>query len=181
MLGFYPSISSHPFLPSLAAGVLPLELSSCGYVPENPCFDGELSANEYFSLLSKTKNLPINAKLQLQKAGLYIEPWVKIKTYSKGMKQRLSLALALASNPKTLVLDEPTSGLDIFGKEEALERIVELNKEVRLILSTHSLQLAYALKNEIWILKEGSIFYKGRPSEFEELRELFLKARPKRL
>jgi len=179
LLGFYPSISSHPYLANLAKDAPNIELSSAGYAPEAALLDGGLCANDYFELLAKHKDIKsYDTKIELAKVGLRIDKNLKIKKYSKGMKQRLLLSLALFGNPKTVILDEPTSGLDPFGKEEIEAYLLELKDRCEFIISTHSLEFAYKFQKEIWILKEGTVAYKGIPENFEELKKIFFENRP---
>ncbi len=179
LLGFYPSISSHPYLAKLSKDAPSVELSSVGYAPEAALLDGGLSADDYFELLAKNKRISdYSVSEELSKVGLGIDKKLKIKKYSKGMKQRLLLALALFGNPKTVILDEPTSGLDPFGKEEIEAYLLGLKDEREFIVSTHSLEFAYRFGIEIWILKEGAVVYRGRPSSLEELQRVFFENRP---
>jgi len=142
--------------------------------------DGGLSAEDYFELLAKNKKISgYSVSEELSKVGLHIDKKLKIKKYSKGMKQRLLLALALFGNPKTVILDEPTSGLDPFGKEEIEAYLLGLKDDRDFIISTHSLEFAYRFGIEIWILKEGAVVYRGIPSSLEELQRLFFENRPK--
>jgi len=180
LLGFYPSISSHPYLPSLAKDLRPLDSSSVGYAPEAALLDGGLCAKDYFELIATKKKIrEYDPKEELAKVGLTVDPKQKIKKYSKGMKQRLLLSLALFGSPKIVVLDEPTSGLDPFGREEIEAFLLKLKDKIDFIISTHSLEFAHKMQKEIWILKEGVVAYRGRPQTLEELKELFFSYRPK--
>lgn len=179
MLGFYPSISSHPYLAELTKDAPKIDLNALGYAPEAALLDGGLSAADYFALLASGKHIKeYDVDMELSKVGLKIDKKEKIKKYSKGMKQRLLLALSLFGSPKTVILDEPTSGLDPFGKEELEEYLLSIKEETNFIISTHSLEFAYKFGKEIWILKEGRVTYKGLPSSPEELYALFLANRP---
>lgn len=179
MLGFYPSVSSHPYLKNLSKNLPPLDLSSVGYAPEAAHLDGGLCADDYFRLLAANKKIrDFDSKKEMLSVGLTANPKQKIKSYSKGMKQRLLLSLALFGSPKTVILDEPTSGLDPFGKEEIEQFLLSKKGQSRFIISTHSLEFAYAFGDEIWILREGEIVYRDTPQSLEELREQFFKNRP---
>jgi len=181
LLGFYPSLDSHPYLAKLAKDVQKLDLSSVGYAPEAALLDGGLSAEDYFELLAKNKKIKkYSASAELAKVGLTLPKNQKIKKYSKGMKQRLLLALSLFGEPHTVVLDEPTSGLDPFGKDELETYLLSLRDTKEFIVSTHSLEFAYKFESEIWILKEGIVVYKGRPESFDALEKLFLANKPER-
>lgn len=182
LLGFYPSVSSHPYLPTLSQGAPKIKLSSVGYAPEAALLDGGLCADDYFELLAKNKRIKeYDTEKEMTKVGLKADPKQKIKKYSKGMKQRLLLALALFGSPKSVILDEPTSGLDPFGKDEIEEYLLSLKDDMEFIISTHSLEFAYKMQKEIWILKEGEVVYRGAPSSLEELKNIFFANRPKAL
>lgn len=180
LLGFYPSISSHPYLPALSENAPKIELSSAGYAPEAALLDGGLCADDYFELLAKNKNIKeYSTAAELTKVGLKADVNQKIKKYSKGMKQRLLLSLALFGSPKTVILDEPTSGLDPFGKEEIEEYLLSLKDDMEFIVSTHSLEFAHKMQKETWILKEGGVVYRGLPASLDELKNIFSMHRPK--
>lgn len=179
-LGFYPSKDSHPYLEKLTKEAPAIDLSSVGYAPEAALLEGGLSAADYFELLAANRQVyGYDAKAELLKVGLQIDKHQKINKYSKGMKQRLLLALALFGDPKTVILDEPTSGLDPFGRMEIEEYLLGLRREREFIISTHSLEFAYRFEQEIWILADGEVCYKGRPDSLDALCELFFANRPK--
>jgi ABC-2 type transport system ATP-binding protein len=84
------------------------------------------------------------------------------KTFSKGMKQRIGLAIALIGNPPILVLDEPMSGLDPMGRKLVTDLIFELKGEGKTIFfSTHILNDVETLCDRIAVLHEGNILFCG--------------------
>lgn len=87
------------------------------------------------------------------------------KILSGGWKRRLSIAMALISEPKILFLDEPTLGLDILARRELWSVIQSLKGKVTLILTTHYLEEAKALANHICIMKAGRIEALGTAQE----------------
>lgn len=105
----------------------------------------------------------------------------KIKTLSKGYKQRLSFALALSNNPEILLLDEPISGLDPIQINEIRQLIINLKQEKTIILSTHLMQEIDALCDKIIILNKGKIVAQGTEEEIcknnstENIEQAFLK------
>jgi len=179
LLGFYTNRTQHPYLANLSRFFSPLDTQNCGFAPEAAYIDTELSADEYFSMICSIKRLDISVKELLDSVGLAVDIKKPIKTYSKGMKQRFLLALALAGRPQILILDEPTSGLDPFGAQIIEDLLLGLNKNYRLILSTHNIELAFNLKNEIFILKEGEVVQRGFFDSKEELKESILLHKPK--
>lgn len=76
----------------------------------------------------------------------------KAKVLSGGMQRRLSIAMALISNPKILFLDEPTLGLDVLARRELWSIIKELKKDVTIILTTHYLEEVEALADRVGVM-----------------------------
>ncbi len=180
LLGFYPKLSDHPFLEHFAKEFKRLNTKEVGYAPEGAYIDSSMSAKEYFSLIRAIKaDRHTELGELLKSVSLDVDVNKPIKTYSKGMKQRLLLALAKVGEPKTIILDEPTSGLDPFGRELVeLLLLLELNTTQNLIISTHSIKLACKLENEIVILKEGRVVFRGFIKNEEELEKELQKHRP---
>lgn len=179
MLGFFTDLSQHPFLPNFSKHFEKLELKSCGYAPEAAYIDNELSAQDYFNMIKRIRKSSDRLDTLLKKVHLQVDPKKPIKSYSKGMKQRFLLLLALVGNPKTVVLDEPTSGLDPFGSELISKTLLELNSRCNLIVSTHNIKLAFSLKNRVVILKEGKVVENRLFGSLEELEESLLRHKPK--
>jgi ABC-2 type transport system ATP-binding protein len=96
----------------------------------------------------------------------------KVKTYSKGMRQRLALARAMVHNPEVLILDEPTSGLDPSGQIEVRQIILDLaHKEGRTIfLSSHNLDEVQRICNRIALIDKGGIKLYGVLDELQRER-----------
>ncbi|MBQ0140695.1 MAG: ABC transporter ATP-binding protein [Kurthia sp.] len=95
----------------------------------------------------------------------------KSKTLSGGWKRKLSIALALLTEPKVLFLDEPTLGLDILGRRELWGLIERLKKETTIILTTHYLEEAEALCDRICIMKDGEVKAVGTVNELVDLTQ----------
>lgn len=81
----------------------------------------------------------------------------KSKTLSGGWQRKLSIALALISEPKILFLDEPTVGLDILGRRELWSLIVKLKEKTTIVLTTHYLEEAESLCDRICVMKDGQV------------------------
>lgn len=104
----------------------------------------------------------------LEKLGLTEAAEVKLKSYSTGMRQRLSLARTLIHRPQVLFLDEPTSGLDPESTKSVNELLLELSKEegTTIFLCTHQLRYAQEICNEYGLMDNGQLLALG------SLREL---------
>ena len=84
---------------------------------------------------------------------------------SGGYQRRLSIAMALISEPKLVFLDEPTLGLDVIARRELWKHIVKLKGKTTVVLTTHYLEEAQALSDRIGIMKKGSLAAVGTPEE----------------
>lgn len=93
----------------------------------------------------------------------------KAKTLSGGWQRRLSIAMALISEPKILFLDEPTLGLDVLARRELWGIINNLKGKTTIILTTHYLEEAEALSDRIAIMVKGEIKALGTAVELKEL------------
>ena len=108
-----------------------------GYLPDLPAFYEYLTTDEYLDFLLMNKNPERRDKL-LETVGL--PKGAKVKTMSRGMRQRLGIAAVLVNNPDVILLDEPTSALDPAGRNDVKDILLRLKNEGRtIILSTHIL------------------------------------------
>ena len=142
-----------------------------GYLPETPCFYENLTGAETLWFAGKSskmskkdiqkKSLEVLTKLNLETASHN-----RIKTYSKGMKQRLGLAMALLHEPEIYILDEPMSGLDPMGRRLVTDVILELrDKGKTVFFSSHILSDIERLCDGIGILNKGRLLYCGNVTE----------------
>jgi ABC-2 type transport system ATP-binding protein len=134
-----------------------------GFLPESPYFYNYLKAKEYLNLCGQL--FEINAKERhnkintlLERVGLQDHKNALIKTYSKGMLQRLGLAQALIHDPELLILDEPMSGLDPLGRKEVRDIMLELKAQGKtIIFSTHILSDVETVCDRVGIIIKGSL------------------------
>ena len=134
-----------------------------GYLPELTYYYKFLSAEELLRYYARIFRLPklegeqrVDAVLKL--VDLDHARKRLIKTYSKGMQQRIGLAQALINNPGLLILDEPTSGLDPVGRMQVREIINRLKDEGKTVLfSSHELGEVETVCNRVAILHEGKL------------------------
>ena len=92
----------------------------------------------------------------------------QVRKYSGGMKRRLSIAMALVSDPQVLFLDEPTLGLDPQARRTMWEHVAGLKGKTTIVLTTHYLEEADALADRIAIIDEGKIIAVGTPTELKD-------------
>lgn len=84
---------------------------------------------------------------------------------SGGWQRRLSIAMALISEPKVLFLDEPTLGLDVLAREELWDIISSLKGKITIILTTHYMEEAQSLSDRIGVMKDGKLVFVGTSDE----------------
>ena len=146
-------------------------LKDVGSLIESPSVYGHLTATENLTLLRKIYQCP-EARIQevINLVGLTIAGNKKVHQFSLGMKQRLSIAIALLHNPKLLILDEPTNGLDPNGMIEIRELLLKLNKEenITILISSHLLSEIEKLVSHIGIINKGKLIFQGTLEELEK-------------
>ena len=132
------------------------------YIPENLMLYPSLTAVEnldYFSGIAGKKLSETQLKSFLEEAGLESQAFDKrISTFSKGMRQKVGIAIALAKEAKVLLLDEPTSGLDPKASNEfglLLQNLRE--KGVATLMATHDLFRAKEVGTRVGIMKDGQL------------------------
>ena len=104
----------------------------------------------------------------LEMMGLTERAKERVKRFSGGMKRRLSIAMALVSDPQVLFLDEPTLGLDPQSRRAIWEHIAGLKGNTTVVLTTHYLEEADALADRIGIIDEGRVVALGTPDELKD-------------
>lgn len=135
---------------------------SIGYLPENVSFYDQLTGLEVLTYFSRLKSAPKDqVRPLLDKVGLSDAMHRQVKTYSKGMRQRLGLAQAFLGRPKLLLLDEPTVGLDPIATQEFYLSVDQLRNEgASVILCSHVLPGVEQHISRAMILSKGhSIAY----------------------
>ena len=145
-------------------------LVKMGAFVEKADFYEHLSARRNLELLARYSGVNISDKRYeevLDLVGLSSRSGSKVKTYSKGMKQRLGIAQALLHEPELLVLDEPASGLDPSGMRDIRELIRFLNeeKQITIILSSHNLQEIELIAKRMIIINKGVKIVEGHVHE----------------
>lgn len=138
-------------------------MKKVGYLPENPEYYGYMNSYEYLAFIGRIAGYPsgrLKARIDelLGLSKLTGDGKRKISGYSRGMKQRLALAVAMLNDPEILILDEPTSALDPEGRMEMMELIEKLKAQGRTVfLSTHILSDVERVCDEVNIINHGEI------------------------
>ncbi len=139
--------------------------SKIGVVPEQPYVYGNMKVYDFLSFFAdiyKIKNKEDRINSVLTWVNLSNTKNKKIGEFSKGMKQRASIARALLHNPEILILDEPMSGLDPLGIKEIRDIISEQKKEGKtIIISSHILTEIENISDYVVIMNKGEIVSKG--------------------
>lgn len=151
------------------------------YIPETVMLYPNLSGVEnlaFFSSLAGFNYSQQELENLLQKAGLQaIAHHNRVGGYSKGMRQKVGIAIAIAKKAKVLLLDEPTSGLDPKASNEFSEILKELSKNgTAILMATHDIFRAKEVAHRIGIMKEGNLvsIIDASSISANELEQLYL-------
>jgi len=144
-----------------------------GVVPETSNAYTDLTAWQNLMLMGELYGLDRARAVQrssdlLGTVGLLERKDQKVMAYSKGMKQRLILAMALIHEPELLFLDEPTSGLDVQSTQMILSLLRDLNRQGSTIfLTTHNMEEANRLCNRVGIIRAGKMVAIDAPEKLK--------------
>ncbi|MDF2790018.1 MAG: multidrug transporter ATP-binding protein [Neobacillus sp.] len=144
-----------------------------GYLPQFPVFYEWMSGFEFLQYVGKLAGLTSKEAKErslelLELVGISDAKNRKVGKYSGGMKQRLGIAQAIIHRPQLVMLDEPVSALDPFGRREVLELLERLKKETTILFSTHILNDAEEVCDEILFLHTGEIVESGTMDDLRE-------------
>jgi heme ABC exporter ATP-binding subunit CcmA len=151
-----------------------------GVVSHNPLLYEELTARENLEFYARAYGVELAAvEEMLERVKLEERAEDLVATFSRGMKQRLSIARALLHSPEVLLLDEPTTGLDVKGRRDFYALLQELlRKGTTLLMTTHHLDEAERLCARGAVLHAGRVVAEGELSELkaslDSLEEAFL-------
>ncbi len=139
-----------------------------GYLPENVSFYPQLSGRETLAYFARLKGVPVSGiAALLDQVGLTDAADRRLRTYSKGMRQRLGLAQALLGEPRLLLLDEPTVGLDPIATADLYALIDDLRRRgTAVVLCSHVLAGVESY------IDRAAILYQGRLRALGSLPEL---------
>lgn len=184
LLNFIDPTSGTAFVNDIEIPKFPLSAKKhMAYVSENVELYGNFTARQNLSFFAKLGGRKKVSKDELDatlgRVGLPNESFRRrVKTFSKGMRQRLGIAIAIIKQADAVLLDEPTSGLDPKGGADFLDLLRELKAEGKAIfMSTHDIFRAKEIADRVGILVEGNLIQELTHEEIEEedLEELYLR------
>jgi len=143
-----------------------------GVSPQETILSERLNCWENLSLIGKVHGLSSNqvrrrSQELLETMGLMERAKDQVRKFSGGMKRRLSIAMALISDPQVLFLDEPTLGLDPQARRAIWDYIAGFKGKKTILLTTHYMEEADALSDRIGIIDEGKVVALGTPQELK--------------
>jgi len=173
LLGFVPPTQGAAYLFGVDVRQ-PIARQRIGYLPELTYYYKFLTAEELLRFYARIFKIPraevagrIDAVLKL--VDLTDARKRLIRTYSKGMQQRVGLAQALINRPDLLILDEPTSGLDPIGRMQVRQIIQRLKSEGRTVFfSSHELGEVERVCDRVAILHQGELKAEGKVADIEQ-------------
>ena len=148
-------------------------LKRIGSLIEQPSLYGHLTAKENLEVYRRLYGAsPSRIQEVLQLVDLHNTGSKKAKQFSLGMKQRLSIAVALLHHPPLLILDEPTNGLDPNGIIEMRELVKRLNREagVTVLVSSHILAEVEKMATHVGIIHKGSLLFQGSLQDLQSAK-----------
>ena len=184
LLGFIPPTSGTASLFGIDVRQ-PIARQRIGYLPELTYYYKFLTAEELLRFYAKIFGLPraeADSRIEKLLKLVELEAAAKrpIKSYSKGMQQRIGIAQSLINNPDLLILDEPTSGLDPLGRMKVREIIQRLKNEGKTVFfSSHELGEVETICDRVAIVHQGELKAVGTVAEIstghENLEKAFLR------
>jgi len=173
LLGFVNATSGEAFLFGVNVNE-PIARQRIGYLPELTYYYKFLTAEELLRFYGRIFGVPpaeLEKRIDMLLKLVELDHARKrpIKTYSKGMQQRVGLAQALINDPDLLILDEPTSGLDPIGRmkvREIIQRLKQIGKTV--FFSSHELVEVETVCDRVAIIHQGELKVEGRVADLVE-------------
>jgi ABC-2 type transport system ATP-binding protein len=145
-----------------------------GVSPQETAVYPYLTGEENVRLFGELHSVPrklLDARVDyvLEKVGLLDEGKRRVGKYSGGMKRRVSIAMALVTDPRVVLLDEPTVGMDPQARRAVWDFILELRDDGKtVILTTHYMEEADELCDEVGIIDQGKLIELGSPGKLRE-------------
>lgn len=175
LTSYLPPDSGHARVAGLDVEEKSLELKrKVGYLPEQNPLYLDMYVKEFLFFVGRihdVKNLKLRVAEMIEMTGLQLEQNKKIRSLSKGYKQRVGLAQAMIHNPEVLILDEPTAGLDPNQLAEIRNLIKDFGKEKTILFSSHIMQEVEAICDRVIIINKGEIVADERISVLSQARQ----------
>lgn len=150
-------------------GAAPGLRSSIGYLPGSPTFYNNLSAGQFLTFLANLRRVDCSSEIEALSNRLKLDLSKRIKSQSKGNRQKVGLIQALMHNPDVLILDEPTSALDPLVQHEFAELMDEAKQRgASVLLSSHVLSEVEHLADRVVIINAGKLL---RVSDIDTLQD----------
>jgi len=182
-LGFIPPTEGTALIEEIDVVKEPLKSKDyVSFVSENVMLYGNFTAYQnldYFSKLAGKRNLTKAEYAHVMKrVGLQEEAFdMRTKNFSKGMRQKLGIAVAILKDAPNLILDEPTSGLDPKSGQEFLDLIIELrDKGKSIFISSHDIFRAKQIADRVGFMLQGKLVMMKTKKELkdEDLNKLYI-------
>ena len=153
-------------------------IHNVAYVPGDVELFPNLTGNQVLDTLAKLRPTGDNKKKRAEYIERFqLDPTKKIRTYSKGNRQKVMLIAALAANVDILILDEPTSGLDPLIEQTFINIVRERRNEgAAILLSSHILSEVQELADDISIIRNGTIVESGSLKQLAHIRGVRIRA-----
>lgn len=184
--GVLPPTAGRVWIDGISLDEEPVEARRrMGFIPDRPYLYDKLTAREFLRFRGEIyrmdpPHLARRIEQMLDLSGLESVADALVESYSHGMKQRLTLAAALLTEPRLLIVDEPMVGLDPRGAKQIKQVFRELAAAGNTVfLSTHTLEVAAEVCDRLAIVHQGRIVVLGAPDEIvpagERLEDLFMR------
>lgn len=150
-------------------------LRRIGYCPETDSFYEDMTGRRFVMLMARMAGVPkeqVSRRTDeaIRQVGMIERADTKIATYSKGMRQRIKLAQAIAHDPDMLILDEPLNGLDPLGRKQTSDLLVRLAQQGKtIVISSHILHEVEQMTRNILLLHRGRLLAQGDVREIRSL------------
>ena len=179
MLGITGGWEGDAFLLGERAGTAHVR-SRVGYLPEDHNFPDYHTGYSLLDFYGQLLGMPGSRRAKaipqmLEQVGIADRMHYKIRTYSKGMKQRVGIAQALLHKPEVIFLDEPTDGVDPVGRRDIREMLLELKKQGSTIfINSHLLGEVELICDRVAILRKGKMIREGDVATLTRQKGWFL-------